>query len=348
MIWAVNDMQDQWTHSAARSAEPPGSAGTQLDAEEASRDCPTPWRRRCASASPWGSRLHLVTTATGATAGGKTEGRLLKTETARTLRNRGNLLKVLWPVSPLPSLPFISLPPLCLFISLSLSVCRAASLLMPGSPPLQLLALWLFRREPAAQTQTHLFVMVKVFSCVMSSLPCSMAARTLRFSSVAAAKLRAGRTGSRGSAGLSARFDPTVKGFFWRMLKFGRGFLTLQQTWEKHLGRTLGYWAGWCSRWAPRHRILHKCSSLCRDETHYCSWWTALSTSGLTWYQLISLVTWGQQSETQVQHLTYYRLIGAEVTLLVSQVSYLQQHDSQTLSRKWTVRRWIGPEIRTC
>ena len=267
-----------------------------------------------------------------------------ETETPRTLRNRGNLLKVLWTVSPLPSLHFISLPPLCLFISLSLSVCRAASLLMPGSPPLQLLALWLFRWEPAAQTQTHRFVMVKVFSRVMSSLPCSMAARTLRFSSVAAAKLGAGRTGSRGSAGQSARFDRTVKGFFWRMLKFGRGSLTLQQTWEKHLGRTLGCWAGWCSRWAPLHRILHKCSSLCRDKTRDCSWWTALSTSGLTWYQLISLVTWGQQSETQVQHLTYYRLIGAEVALhlisgFLSAAARLtnaeQEVNSETVNTSW-------------
>lgn len=209
MIWAVTDMQNQRTHVAARSPEPPGSAGTQLDAEEASRDCPTPWRRRCASASPWGSRLHLVTTATGR-----------KTFKRQKHPGLSGTEAIFWgfsfflSVSELfPLFPLFTTSLSHLSVYLSPPLCRAASLLMPGSPPLQLLALWLSRREPADQTQTRGFVMVKVFSCVMSSLPCSMAARTLRFSSVAASKLRAGRTGSRGSTGQSARFDRTVKGF---------------------------------------------------------------------------------------------------------------------------------------
>lgn len=122
MIWAVNDMQDQWTHSAARSAEPPGSAGTQLDAEEASRDCPTPWRRRCASASPWGSRLHLVTTATGATAGGKTEGRLLKNRNSQDSQEQRQPSEGFM-TSFTSSLSSLHLSPTSLFIYLPLSLC---------------------------------------------------------------------------------------------------------------------------------------------------------------------------------------------------------------------------------
>lgn len=161
VIWAVNPL-NKWTYISKQSPEPPGPAGLRLDGGGASRDCPTPWRPRCASASPWEPRPHLVPTAT--TQQSRVSGQ-------KRFLNKRNL--------------HCTLPPL--------SLCQPPEA-WQSSPT----AAGLQRNRP----NTKLWNTEGI-----SSLPCSMAARTLRFSSVAAAKLTAG---SRGSTGQSAGFHQII------------------------------------------------------------------------------------------------------------------------------------------
>lgn len=132
---------------------------------------------------------------------------------------------------------------------------------VPQHPPENRDITWSPWQQPAGFTKEQTFEKETAFwnvsfFCNISSLPCSMAARTRRFSSVTAAKLTAA---SRRSSQLTWFFFF----FFWRSkLKFGRCFHTLLQTSERHLGRSLEYLAGWCSHSAPLHHFLHRCSSL--------------------------------------------------------------------------------------
>lgn len=133
------------------------------------------------------------------------EERFLKTEKSETSRTHWSWDSVLCFFNSFSSSTFsftrtTSLSHLSVYLSPSL--CRSASLLMSGTPHLQLLAVWL--SEESQQTKHKDSCNGEGISRVMSNPPCSIAARTLRFSSVAAAKLR---VRSRGGTGQSAGFD---------------------------------------------------------------------------------------------------------------------------------------------
>lgn len=128
-----------------------------------------------------------------------------------------------------------SLQPLCLFISVCLSVCQPPGAWQSSTTAACLVT---FRGEPTDQKQTQCFVMLKAFPAnVISNLPCSMAARTLRFSSVTGAKLTARGRGSTGSQQELIKLLKVV----WRRVMFGCSFHTLLQTSERHPGRSLEY-----------------------------------------------------------------------------------------------------------
>ncbi len=194
----------------------------------------------------------------------RTEERFLKTEKSETSRTHWSWDSVLCFFNSFSSstFSFSTTTSLSHLVYLSPSLCRSARLLMPGSPHIQLLAVWL--SEESQQTETAL-CNDEGISRAMSNLPCSIAAKTLRFSSVAAAKLT---VRSRGGTGQSAGFDQINEICFGGGWSFQCGFCTLLQISKRRLGRSLEYWAGWCSHWAPLHHILHKYSSLCREETH--------------------------------------------------------------------------------
>lgn len=154
----------------------------QLCGGEASRDCPVLWRQRCASASPWALAPHLVTTATITHMGvwGKRRSKKPVTVFCRQI-SQHFLLK------------WISIPPLY-----------------------SCWTVWPQRRANRPHVKTSLCDDGECFSSVMSSLPCSIAARTLRFSSVAAVKLMAR---SRGRTGESTVFASLFGCFFGGVLR---------------------------------------------------------------------------------------------------------------------------------
>lgn len=131
------------------------------------------------------------------------EERLLK-----TMRNAQDSLELRY-FSPFLQIKLLSSPTFFLSycissVYISASPCQSASLLIPGSPHVQLPAgLVTLAAGHRIEQKRQSCVMLKG----MSNPPCSMAARTLKFSSVAVSKLTAR---SRGSTGQSAGFHQII------------------------------------------------------------------------------------------------------------------------------------------